>query len=145
MSMGNTELTKAYDREYQKRVDVIVEFDDKVTVDIELNTGSFRSFHQRNILYGTKIYSILFEKGMNRKNFSDYYMYQLNLNTKPDPNGTGERECYLMDTKTLEIQSENLKFVHKFLDYYRDVYYNDVENVSDDEWKNDYKVTIKQL
>ena len=119
MRMGNTELTKTYEKEYQKRVDIIVEFDDKITVDLEINTGSLRSFHQRNVLYGTKIYSTMFEKGKIRSDFSDYYMYQLNLNTKPDHNGFGERECFLMDTNTYEIQTENLKFVHKFLGYYR--------------------------
>lgn len=57
-------------------------------------------------------------------------MYQLNCFS--DSNNIGYRDCYVIDRITNEIQVDNLRYIHKFLDYYRDLYYNNLEVVSDD-------------
>ena len=51
-------------------------------------------------------------------------MYQ--LNSFSDSNNIGYRDCYVIDRITNEIEV-NLKYIHKFLDYYRNLYYNNLE------------------
>jgi len=121
----NTELPKTSKREYRKTVDILVVLDGNKTIDVELNSSTFNEIKYRNALYIEKIMTTNLEQGTSKEDMSKYYYYQLNLNIHKFKEDIGEKCFYLKEDTTNELLIDNLKIIHKSLDYYTKLYYND--------------------
>ena len=124
----NSELTKTVRREYHKTVDILVILNNKITIDVELNSSSYYAIKYRNALYIEKIMTTNLEQGTTIQNMDNYFYYQLNLNIHKFKEDIGEKNFYFKEDKTGELLIENLKVIHKSLDYYTNLYYNKTEN-----------------
>lgn len=121
----NTELPKSIRREYRKTVDILVVLNGTKTIDVELNSSTFNEIKYRNALYIEKIMTTNLEQGTSKEDMSKYYYYQLNLNIHKFKEDVGEKSFYLKEDKTNELLIDNLKIIHKSLDYYTKLYYNE--------------------
>ena len=128
----NTELPKSRKKEYRKTVDILVSIDDKKIIDVEINTENYNDIKLRNTLYIEKIISMGVEKNTNYQDMNNYYFYQLNLNTKGHSNYFKDKYFTYKEKFTNEILTSNIEIIYKSLDYYRDIYYNKNEQVSND-------------
>lgn len=120
----NTELPKSRKKEYRKTVDILVSIDDKKVIDVEINTENYNDIKARNTLYIEKIISMGIEKSTTYQDMSNYYFYQLNLNTKGKNNYFKDKYFTFKEKFTNEILTSNIEIIYKSLDYYRDIYYN---------------------
>ena len=128
----NTELPKTLRREYRKTVDILVVLNGTKTIDVELNSSTFNEIKYRNALYIEKIMTTSLEQGTSKEDMTKYYYYQLNLNIHKFKEDIGEKSFFLKEDKTNELLIDNLKIVHKSLDYYTKLYYNKVGKSNQD-------------
>lgn len=129
----NSELTKTIKREYHKTVDILILLNDRLTIDVELNSSNYYAIKYRNALSIEKIMTTNLEQGTSLKNMDNYYYYQLNLNIHKFKEDIGEKTFYFKEDKTNELLIENLKVIHKSLDYYYKLYYNKEKKLERDE------------
>lgn len=129
----NSELTKTIRKEYHKTVDILVLLNNKISIDVELNSSSYYAIKYRNALYIEKIMTTNLEQGTSIGNMDNYFYYQLNLNIHKFKEDIGEKNFYFKEDKTNELLISNLKVIHKSLDYYTKLYYNKVEKRKKDE------------
>ena len=128
----NSELTKTIRKEYHKTVDILVVLNKKITIDVELNSSNYYAIKYRNALYIEKIMTTNLEQGTALENMDNYYYYQLNLNIHKFKEDIGEKNFYFKEDITNELLIENLKVVHKSLDYYSNLYYNKKDKLDKD-------------
>ena len=83
------------DKEYLKKVDILVILNDKIYVDIEANRSNFAKSKFRNSLYCDKLYTTLLETGD--------IASQLNLNTEDKSISYGGDMIVLYSTTNKEI------------------------------------------
>ena len=122
----SNELTKSNRKEYHKTVDMLVQINNNLNIDIEINTERFNSIKERNTLYLQKISVDTIESGNTYKSMAKYYFYQLNLNTNPSDKNLDD--CYILrGEKNNKSLLENFKIVCKFIENYRDIYYNKLD------------------
>ena len=122
----SNELTKSSRKEYHKTVDMLVQINNNLNIDIEINTERFNSIKERNTLYLQKISVDTIESGNTYKSMAKYYFYQLNLNTNPSDKNLDD--CYILrGEKNNKSLLENFKIVCKFIENYRDIYYNKLD------------------
>ena len=130
----DSELIKDKINEYQKTVDINVQLNN-VFVNIEINREYFKNVEKRNFIFADKLHTMMLKRGNNLDSLEDKIFVQINLNAvdKYDDNhnkltfGTDKIVYYGLDTG--KIYNSN-KFVYvKFLEYYRDVYYNKSEKL----------------
>ena len=122
----SNELTKSSKKEYHKTVDMLVQINNNLNIDIEINTERFNSIKERNTLYLQKISVDTIESGNTYKSMAKYYFYQLNLNTNPSDKNLDD--CYILrGEKNNKSLLENFKIVCKFIENYRDIYYNKLD------------------
>ena len=135
LEISKNELLKENIKEYQKRVDILVVLNDKIHIDIEANRSSFKKSKLRNSLYWDKLYSTILETGSNAEELSDFYLYQLNLNTEDKNSSIGEDRIMLYSTATKEIFLDNKIMILKYLEFYRKLYYtnDDKTKLKEDE------------
>lgn len=133
IEISKNELLKENIKEYQKKVDILVILNDKIYIDIEANRSSFAKSKLRNSLYCDKLYTTILETGTKTTLFKDFYLYQLNLNTEDKSTSYGEDMIVLYSTANKEIFIDNKIIILKFLEFYRKLYYTNVDNLSEDE------------
>ncbi len=75
-----TELPKHNKKEYKKSLDSYSILNEKIYIDIEVNTEYFENVKLRNFMYTDKANSMLLEEGKHYKTLKQIYFYQLNLN-----------------------------------------------------------------
>ena len=129
----NNELVKENFREYQKRVDILVVLNGNIYVDIEINRSNFNRVKLRNSMYCDKLYSMLLDMGDKTTRLNDIYLYQLNLNTKDKTISYGEDVIVSFSLVTKDIFIKNKFIVLKYLEFYRNLYYTNRDNLKDDE------------
>ena len=133
IEVTKNELLKENIKEYQKRVDILVILNDNIYVDIEINRSSFEKSKFRNSLYCDKLYTTLLETGEKASFLKKFYLYQLNLNTEDKSTPYGEDRIILYSTATKEIFIDNKIMILKYLEFYRKLYYTNVDNLKEDE------------
>lgn len=119
----NNELTCAREKEYHKTVDIYVRINNNLRIDIEVNSEKFDAVKVRNTFYLNKITIDTTDVGVNYKDFSKIYFYQLNLNTQKCAKDL-EEEYEILSTKSHKKLLDNYKIICKSLDYYKELYYN---------------------
>ena len=133
IEVTKNEFLKENIKEHQKRVDILVILNDNIYVDIEINRSSFEKSKFRNSLYCDKLYTTLLETGEKASSLKNFYLYQLNLNTEDKSTPYGEDRIILYSTATKEIFIDNKIMILKYLEFYRKLYYTNVDNLKEDE------------
>ena len=108
----------------KKRVDILVILNDTIFIDVEINRSSFEKVKLRNSLYCDKLYSVLLEMGDKTTKLKDIYLYQLNLNTMDKSITYGEDKIVSFSLVTKNIFIKNKFMILKYLEFYRELYYN---------------------
>ena len=136
IEMMDSELVKDKIDEYQKTVDIYVIIND-IYINIEINREYFKSVEKRNFIFADKLHTMMLKRGDNVKDLEDKMFIQINLNAvdkfdhdhKKLRYGTDKIVYYGLDTG--KVYNSN-KFVYvKFLEYYRDLYYNGDEELDE--------------
>jgi len=132
----DSELVKDKIDEYQKTVDINVLINN-MYVNIEINREYFKNVEKRNFIFADKLHTMMLKRGDDTKSLENKMFIQINLNAvdkyDEDNNklkyGTDKIVYYGLDTGKI-YNSNNFVYV-KYLEYYRDLYYNGDEKLDD--------------
>ena len=124
----NNELPKDIMKEYQKVVDIYVLINGIFYVNLEINRSYYNNVKYRNLVYDNKNFGMLLEKGTNPRELVNKQFIQINLNTKEKNVDIGEDKVIMYGLESKKMYFENKYILIKYLEYYRDLYYN--KNVS---------------
>ena len=135
IELYDSELPKLNKSEYQKIVDLYVKIQN-IYVNVEINREYFKSVEKRNLLYADRLYSMILEQGNNLDDLEDRIFVQINLNAVDKLDVKKEKLKYGTDKLVTygiysnEIYNDNKFVLVKYLEYYRDLYYNKKEKLS---------------
>ena len=135
LELLDSELPKMNKNEYQKTVDLYVKIN-KIYVNIEINREYFNNIGKRNLMYADRLYSMILEQGNSLDDLEDKIFVQINLNAVDKLDMKKEKLKYGTDKLvtyglyTNEIYNDNKFVLVKYLEYYRDLYYNKNEKLS---------------
>ena len=132
ITLLNSELPKENNNEYKKTVDLYVLVNNSIYVNIEVNKEKFENVRLRNFMYESKLYSMILEKGENTEKLKEKCFVQINLNAGDKNSEIGEDTIVLYGLKTKQVYTMNRYTLVKYLEYYRNLYYNDSVNLSCD-------------
>jgi len=135
LEIKNTELPVSHYKEYKKIVDFNVDINKNILLNIELNKSYFKNVKLRNHFYKSKKISMNLKQGDDIKKIKELKNIQLNLNVKDKSKLLGEDIVvpYSIITNTIYINND-ITYI-RYLDYYRNLYYNgDVELTEDEYW-----------
>ena len=135
MEIKNTELPVSHYREYKKTIDFNVDINKNILLNIELNKSYFKNVKLRNHIYKSKKISMNLKQGDDVKKIKELKNIQLNLNVKDKSRTLGEDIVvpYSIITNTIYVNND-VTYI-RYLDYYRNLYYNgDVEMTEDVYW-----------
>lgn len=130
ITVSNVELPKDIQKEYQKKVDIIIYLDDTTIVNVEANTNKFKNIKRRNFIYMAKLYGLTLKKGEDVKKLEEADLYQLNINASKDDKDIGENIYELKSRFTGEVLIDNFTLHLKNIAYYRDLYYTKGEKLN---------------
>ena len=134
----NTELPLYNFREYSKRVDFYTDINGNIFINLELNNALFKNLKFRNRIYQSKKISLLLKRGAKKKDIEKLEKIQniqLNLNVKDKSSNLGEDIVVPYSIVTDTIYLNNEKTYIRYLDYYRNLYYNgNIELTEADYW-----------
>ena len=125
--LTSNELSKENKKEHQNKVDILLYVNEKILINIEINTETFKSIYGRNIIYFLKLTVSTFKSGDESKNVKEYTVHQLNLNINNSDKKYGSKDIELFKEKDLEDLIEEIGdyMIHiKNIAYYYDLYYN---------------------
>ena len=122
----NNELPKENKKEYKKSVDLYVSIDNNIFVEIEINREPFEDVKLRNYLYSNKLYTMLLEQGEDISELNNKKFIQINLNAKEKNIMYGEEIIVPYGLKSKQVYIDNKYTILKFLEYYRNLFYNGV-------------------
>ena len=135
----NSELAVDTYYEYQKTADIIVRLEENTYINIEMNREYFKYVEDRNSLFADKISQLIVEKGDFHEDISNKIFIQLNLNAtdKLDENHQkieyGEDRVVSYWENSKRKYNKNKIIVVKYLEYYRNLYYNEKKKLTDSE------------
>lgn len=126
----NSEFPVYNKREYKKTVDIIVSLNDYIYVNLEINREKFNYIKKRNYIYKNKMIDLSIQSGEKIKKLENLYFYQINLNVselkdeynRKIKNGTRTIGLFEFETQKLYLNND-ITFI-KYLEFYRDLYYN---------------------
>ena len=135
LEIKNTELPVSHYKEYKKTIDFNVDINKNILLNIELNKSYFKNVKLRNHFYKSKKISMNLKQGDDVKKLKELKNIQLNLNIKDKSTTLGEDIVvpYSIITNTIYINND-ITYI-RYLDYYRNLYYNgDIELTQDEYW-----------
>lgn len=132
----DSELVKDKYNEYQKTVDICVEMNN-ILVNVEINREYFKNVEKRNFIFADKLHTMMLHRGDDIESLENKIFVQINLNAvdKYDDNnkkltfGTDKVVLYGLDSGI--VYNSNKFVLVKYLEYYRDVYYNKDEKLDE--------------
>ena len=135
IELFDSEIPKLNKNEYQKTIDIYVRIDN-IYVNIEINREYFKNIEKRNLMYADRLYSMILEQSEGLDKLDDILFVQINLNASDKLNirreklkyGTDRLVTYGIDSK--ETYNDNKYVLIKYLEYYRDLYYNKREKLT---------------
>ena len=130
ITVSNVELPKDIQKEYQKKVDIIIYLDDTTIVNVEAKTNKFKNVKRRNFIYMAKLYGLTLKKGEDVKKLEEADLYQLNINASKDDKNIGENIYELRSRITGDVLIENFTLHLKNIAYFRDLYYTKGEKLN---------------
>ena len=135
----NSELPVSNIKEYKKVVDVIVSLNDNIYVNLEVNRQSFYKVKNRNYLYKNKMINQTLKSGDKLEKIDNIYYYQINLNIKDKKDEydkkitKGTRTICAVELESQIIYLKNDITYIKYLEFYRNLYYNKGEKLTESE------------
>ena len=132
--INNNELPVSHYKEYKKVVDFNVDINENILIGIELNNSFFSSVKLRNYIYKAKKISMNLKKGESTKKLKEIKNIQLNLNAKDKSKNLGEDIVVPYSIITKSVYLNNDVTYIRYLDYYRNLYYNNIEMSESDYW-----------
>ena len=129
----NNELVKDRTNERKKVVDIYVLLSGYVYVNIEVNRSYYNDVMQRNQMYESKGYSSLLDEGEEVRELRNKRFVQINLNVKERDIEFGSDKIVSYGLTSGKIYFENKYTLVKYLDYYRNLYYNELESLTEGE------------
>lgn len=136
LELLDSELPKLNKNEYQKTVDLYVKIG-KIYVNIEINREYFQNIEKRNLMYADRLYSMILEQGENLNDLDNRIFVQINLNASDKLDIKKEKLKYGTDrlvtygVNSGETYNDNKLILIKYLEYYRDLYYNKKEKLDE--------------
>lgn len=128
------ELIKENFKEKGKIVDINVKLGNNLIIDVEVNREKFEIVKERNDLYLSKLDITQLEVGEEYRDLKNKYIYQLNLNAYPSSKENFKKRYIVeYDLENKEVFDLRKKKFVKNLVYYRDLYYNGGELLTNDE------------
>jgi len=130
LQLLNSELPVSNIKEYRKIVDIIVSLNDNIFVNLEVNRQSFYKIKNRNYLYKNSMINQTLKSGDKLKILDNIYYYQINLNVKDKKDEydkkitKGTRTICTVELESQIIYLKNEVTFIKYLEFYRDLYYN---------------------
>lgn len=132
----DSELVKDKYNEYQKTVDICVEMNN-ILINVEINREYFKNVEKRNFIFADKLHTMMIKRGDGIEELENKIFVQINLNAidKYDENhnkltfGTDKVVFYGLDSGI--VYNSNKFVLVKYLEYYRDVYYNKDEKLDE--------------
>ena len=132
----DSELFKDKYNEYQKTVDICVEMNN-ILINVEINREYFKNVEKRNFIFADKLYTMMLKRGDDVEELENKIFVQINLNAidKYDENhnkltfGTDKVVFYGLDSGI--VYNSNKFVLVKYLEYYRDMYYNKGEKLDE--------------
>ena len=134
VELFDSEIFKYNKSEYQKTVDLYVKIQN-IYVNVEINRKYFKNVEKRNLMYADRLYSMILEQGNSLDDLEDKIFVQINLNASDKLDVRKEKLKYGTDKLvtyglyTNEIYNDNKFVLVKYLEYYRDLYYNKMEKL----------------
>ena len=134
VELFDSEVFKYNKSEYQKTVDLYVKIQN-IYVNVEINRKYFKNVEKRNLMYADRLYSMILEQGNSLDDLEDKIFVQINLNASDKLDVRKEKLKYGTDKLvtyglyTNEIYNDNKFVLVKYLEYYRDLYYNKMEKL----------------
>ena len=127
----NNELVKDRFNERKKVIDIYVLLSGYVYVNLEINRSYYNDVMQRNQMYESKKYSTLLDENEDARELRNKRFVQINLNVKEKDIDFGEDKIVSYGLTSGKIYFENKYTLVKYLDYYRNLYYNEFENLTE--------------
>ena len=132
----DSELVKDKYSEYQKTVDICVEMNN-ILINVEINREYFKNVEKINFIFADKLHMMMIKRGDGIEELENKIFVQINLNAidKYDENhnklsfGTDKVVFYGLDSGI--VYNSNKFVLVKYLEYYRDVYYNKNEKLDE--------------
>ena len=132
----DSELVKDKYNEYQKTVDICVEMNN-ILINVEINREYFKNVEKRNFIFADKLHTMMLKRGDRIEELENKIFVQINLNAidKYDENnnklsfGTDKVVFYGLNSGI--VYNSNKFVLVKYLEYYRDVYYNKDEKLDE--------------
>lgn len=133
MEIKNNELPISNYREYKKVIDFNVDINKNILLNIELNKSYFKNVKFRNHYYKAKKISMNLKQGEDIKRLKELKNIQLNLNVKDKSTTLGEDIVvpYSIIINTVYVNND-ITYI-RYLDYYRNLYYNGNVKLTEDE------------
>ena len=134
VELFDSEIFKYNKSEYQKTVDLYVKIQN-IYVNVQINRKYFKNVEKRNLMYADRLYSMILEQGNSLDDLEDKIFVQINLNASDKLDVRKEKLKYGTDKLvtyglyTNEIYNDNKFVLVKYLEYYRDLYYNKMEKL----------------
>ena len=125
--LASNELYKENKKEHQNKVDILLYVNEKILINIEINTEYFKSIYGRNFIYLLKLTVSTFKSGDTSKNIKEYKIHQLNLNMNKVDKKYGSKDIELFKEEDYGDLIDELGdyIIHiKNIAYYYDLYYN---------------------
>lgn len=120
----NNEAVKDNYDEYQKIVDIFLKLNDDILLNIEVSRTKYKYRKLRNDRYIGKLMDTQIHSESDYINLFYKKIIQLNINALEKNKLCSEREIVQYDKVTKEIICENPKVYIKYIENYRDLYYN---------------------
>ena len=136
ITLLNNELLKENKKEYSKTIDIYIRLNDDYYINCEINREKYKNVVYRNFLYFAKLCSMLLESGKEIKDINNKTLIQININANENLTNLkdelifGTKKTILFNEYKREQQYLNFYLVSKYIDYYRDLYYNKNINLS---------------
>ncbi|MBR3230162.1 MAG: Rpn family recombination-promoting nuclease/putative transposase [Bacilli bacterium] len=125
--LASNEVPKEIKNEHQNKVDILLYVNEKILINIEINTEYFKSIYGRNLIYFLKLTVSTFKSGDESKNIKEYTVHQLNLNINKGDKKYASKDIKLFKEEELEDLIDEIGdyMIHiKNIAYYYDLYYN---------------------
>jgi predicted transposase/invertase (TIGR01784 family) len=134
ISLLPNELPKENSKEGKKTLDINLVLNDNIYIDIEINKEYFEDIKKRNLSHFSKLSSMLLESDEDYKELKRKRLYQLNLNALEKQIKFGEDIIVYYGLKTRKVYTNSKYVALKYLEYYRNLYYNEEDRSEEVVW-----------
>lgn len=119
----NNEMPVDKRNEFKKIADIFIKINDNILLNIEVNRKSYEDMAIRNSRYIGKLIDMEIYNERDYKLLREKEIIQLNINSL-EKNKYCKRKLVMYDEENNEIFSKNPKIFLKYVENYRDLYYN---------------------